>query len=169
MATPPDGPPLVNLNPLPLEFQYSNTPACIQDCMPILLSAHYCSSLYPSGTFENITAYNRCLCDNPYILPLTTGLQCAFLCGHDSRARVIDFIKGPLGCGTYSPWATIARNIPGPEAFAPNYPPGERWWRKWTDGQRFGIILGCFLAAMFVVFFISGFARRVYLMTRKER
>ncbi|EPS44083.1 hypothetical protein H072_1905 [Dactylellina haptotyla CBS 200.50] len=159
----------INLNPLPLEFQFANTPDCIQDCMPILLSARYCSFQFPHPTFDNVTAYNRCLCDNPYILPLTTGLQCAFLCGHDSRAEIIDFIQGPLGCGAYPPWNKIAMTIPGPETFAPNYPPAERWWRKWRDGERFGIILGCVLAAMIVVSFIYGGITRIIELVKARK
>ncbi|KAK6519464.1 hypothetical protein TWF281_003298 [Arthrobotrys megalospora] len=144
------------LNPLPIEFQFAKNPDCTNDCAPIILSSRYCSSLFQSDSFDNITAYNRCLCDNPYILPLTTGLQCSFLCGHESRAQVIDFIKGPLGCGAYPPWTTVAASIPGPESFAPNYSAGERWWRMYTDGERFGIILGCVLGAWFGSLFLFG-------------
>ncbi|KAK6517710.1 hypothetical protein TWF506_004892 [Arthrobotrys conoides] len=162
------------LNPLPVSFQFSSNPLCINDCTPIILSSRYCSTLFPTSSsssssppsFENITAFNRCFCNNPYILPLTTGLQCSFLCGHDNRAKIIDFIKGPLGCGTYPPWNTISSTIPDPESFAPVYSPAEQWWRKWTDGERFGIILGCFLGAWFAGFFVFGMVQRMVQIVR---
>ncbi|KAF3098509.1 hypothetical protein TWF569_004529 [Orbilia oligospora] len=158
------------LNPLPVPFQFSTNPLCTNDCIPIILSSRYCSSLFPdSSSFENITAYNRCFCNNPYILPLTTGLQCSFLCGHDNRAKIIDFIKGPLGCGTYPPWNTISSSIPDPESFAPDYSPAERWWRKWSDGERFGIILGCFLGAWFAGFFVFGMLQRSVQIAKNLR
>ncbi|EWC46310.1 hypothetical protein DRE_04481 [Drechslerella stenobrocha 248] len=141
---------MAGLNPLPLLFQSDKTPNCIYDCLPLVLSARYCSALpSPSSSGgDQAAAYDRCLCDNPYILPLTTGQQCAFLCGRNSRAAIIDFIKGPR--------TRLADSIPGPETFAPHYSPGERWWRQWQDGQRFGIILGCVLGFIFVVLFLWG-------------
>lgn len=157
------------LNPLPVEFQFASNPDCISGCIPIILSARYCAALFKSDTFENITAYNRCFCNNPYILPLTTGLQCSFPCGRDSRAKIIEFIKGPLVCGQYQPWATLGATIPGPESFAPNYPPAERWWRKYSDGERFGIIFGCVLGAWFVGFFVWGAVQRIVDLIKEKR
>ncbi|KAK6501872.1 hypothetical protein TWF481_009691 [Arthrobotrys musiformis] len=167
----------MSLNPMPAPFQFTSIAPCTNDCAPIILSSRYCSSLYLSssaastdeetgaeagtGSFDNITAYTRCFCNNPYILPLTTGLQCSFLCGHSNRANIIDFLKSPLACGAYPPWNTISSRIPGPETFAPDYSPAERWWRRWSDGERFGIILGCFLGFWFVGFFVLGAVQRV--------
>lgn len=155
-----------NLNPLPTSFQYADNPSCINDCLPIILAARYCDFKHPGNSNEDINARARCSCNNPYILPLTTGLQCSFLCSRQHRADVVDFMKSQMGCGSFEPW--LRASIPGPETYEPKYPPAEAWWRRYRDGERFGIILGCVLGLWFVCYFVWGAVRRIIEIVTKK-
>ncbi|KAF3915829.1 hypothetical protein ABW21_db0208224 [Orbilia brochopaga] len=156
------------LNPLPPTFwpppgdKY--TPECLYDCLPLVLSARYCDLMFPADENHPQTEYAYCLCDNPYMQPLTTGLQCGFLCGHDSRAAVINFIKSNYSCGHFEPWNRIS--IPGPEAFIPS------WWsrreRAWDWVKSVGVWIFFITMLVLTIIYFSAYwyAEHIYWFVR---